>query len=134
VLNSRTTLQLARLFDRLKLAPDPSHRAYFGGPVSVTTALALMRSRPPVARARPIAGEIHLVANRELMEKLLSDGADSSRFRIYLGYAGWSPGQLERETNLGAWHIFDADASVVFDPDPDTAWRRLIRLTELPRA
>ena len=49
---------------------------------------------------------------------------------MYVGYAGWGPGQLERETLHGSWHVFRADTAVVFDPDPDTLWQRQVRRTE----
>jgi len=61
---------------------------------------------------------------------MLASGARPDVFRVYLGYAGWSASQLEAETALGAWHVFPADAGVVFDPDPETMWRRQIRRTD----
>ena len=51
-------------------------------------------------------------------------------FHTYIGYAGWSAGQLEHEVDLGAWHVMPADAGTVFHADPDSVWERLIRRTE----
>jgi putative transcriptional regulator len=47
--------------------------------------------------------------------------------RIFRGYAGWSPGQLDAEIDLGAWMVFDAQAADVFTSDPDQLWRTVIR-------
>jgi putative transcriptional regulator len=45
--------------------------------------------------------------------------------RVYLGYSGWARGQLEREVALGAWDLVPATAATIFDPKPETLWRRL---------
>jgi putative AlgH/UPF0301 family transcriptional regulator len=55
-------------------------------------------------------------------------------FHDYLGYAGWTQDQLRMEVELGAWFIFPADASTVFNRDPDSLWREMIRKTELQLA
>ena len=57
--------------------------------------------------------------------------AQPGTFHVYLGYAGWSAGQLEHEVELGGWHVLPADAASVFDPEPDGLWEKLIRRTEL---
>ncbi len=45
-------------------------------------------------------------------------------------YAGWSPGQLERETAQGSWRVLKSVAGTVFDPNPDSLWDRLINQTD----
>ena len=47
--------------------------------------------------------------------------------RIFRGYAGWSPGQLDAEIDLGAWMVFDALAADVFTGEPSRLWRNVIR-------
>ena len=49
---------------------------------------------------------------------------------MYVGYCGWSGGQLENEIKLGGWYIFDRSAEAVFDGKPETLWSRLIARTE----
>jgi putative transcriptional regulator len=41
---------------------------------------------------------------------------------FYLGYAGWSPGQLEEELKAAAWLVLPADAAMVFNDDPTDGW------------
>jgi putative transcriptional regulator len=65
-----------------------------------------------------------------VFHELLSTGVGPNRFRVYVGYAGWGPGQLDSETAQGAWHVLDGDGDVVFDPEPDSTWQRQIRLAE----
>jgi putative transcriptional regulator len=49
---------------------------------------------------------------------------------VYVGYAGWRAAQLEAEIRQGAWHVFEPEAEPLFDPEPETLWRRQIRRTE----
>ena len=47
--------------------------------------------------------------------------------RIFRGYAGWGPGQLENEIDAGAWLVLDAEPGDLFDAEPDVLWRTVLR-------
>ena len=47
--------------------------------------------------------------------------------RIFAGYAGWSPGQLEQEVRLGSWYVVDAEARDAFSDNPGELWVRVLR-------
>jgi putative transcriptional regulator len=134
VVNVRTDVPLSRAFGHLALGTNASHPVYAGGPVSPASAVALLQSPSPVAGARAVVDGVHVISTRELLERTLTTPADPNRFRVYLGRSGWGAGQLERETQSGAWHVFAADADLVFDSNPATLWRRLIQRTELQMA
>ena len=130
IVNVRTTATLSRAFATLNLPDRPADVAYFGGPVAPGSVHALIRSPSGVERARLIAPELHVVTSRALLDERLVSGMEPSELRVYLGYAGWTAGQLEREIALQAWHVFNGEAGVVFDGNPTTVWRRMIRRTE----
>lgn len=50
-----------------------------------------------------------------------------TRVRIFRGYAGWSPGQLEAELQVGAWMVFDAIDDDLFTDRPAELWRLVVR-------
>lgn len=54
------------------------------------------------------------------------------QMRVFAGYAGWSPGQLESEIGEGAWWVVDLLPGDVFDPHPDDLWRRVLRRQAWP--
>lgn len=56
---------------------------------------------------------------------LASVGMD--RLRIFRGYAGWSPGQLDGELSNGGWFNVDADAGDLWSADPTTLYQRVLR-------
>jgi putative transcriptional regulator len=131
VVNRRSDLPLSRVFHDLRGAKDRTDEAYMGGPVEPGNVLALLKSSTKPEEAQRVFASVYLISSKALLEKTLVDKAEPSVFHVYLGYAGWGPGQLEHEVELGAWHIMPPDAASVFDSDPETVWPRLIRRTEL---
>lgn len=47
--------------------------------------------------------------------------------RLFTGYAGWGPGQLEGELALGGWFVVDAEPADVVTAEPDELWRAVLR-------
>lgn len=128
VLNRRSAVPLARVLPGVAAGTGLASTAFIGGPVSRTTVLAL--SRTPCDACPLVIRGVHLVRTADALTARLAEGADEGRVRVYAGYAGWGPGQLEAEARQGAWRVLGADAPAVFDPDPDSLWRRLITRTE----
>lgn len=54
-----------------------------------------------------------------------SDADTPIKFRIFSGYSGWGPGQLESELGEGAWIVLPAAGDRVFDIPDDEIWERL---------
>jgi putative AlgH/UPF0301 family transcriptional regulator len=130
IVNRRTPVPISRALADWKAAKDKADPVYMGGPVGLNGILALLRlpAKPP--DAEPVFSDIYLCNTRKLLETRLAEGTGSNRFRIYLGYCGWDPGQLEREVDLGVWYIFGGDPGLVFDSNPASLWSRLIARTE----
>ena len=128
VVNRRSEIPVSRVFPHL--ARTWKAAIFIGGPVAPTGILALLRSGTPPPDSRHVAADLHVITAREPLETLVKQGAGLTHFRLYAGYAGWRPGQLERETTHGAWHVLSADPSIAFDNDPPTLWEREIRRTE----
>jgi putative transcriptional regulator len=130
IVNRRTDVTIGRLFPGAGSGHAAGGRAYFGGPVAPQGVLALLRSTGARTDSRRIVEDVYLVNTQGVLEEMLVKGVDASRFRVYLGYAGWGVGQLERETAEGAWHVLAGEAAIVFDADPDATWDRQIRRSE----
>jgi putative transcriptional regulator len=77
----------------------------------------------PGASQIEIADGMHFTAERSQIETLVRN--DSNPIRFFVGYAGWSPGQLERELQSGSWLIATADRLRVFTAG-DKLWSRLV--------
>jgi putative transcriptional regulator len=113
------------------LAGEPGV-VFQGGPVSLDSALALAvvpgEDRPghpadPLGWRR-VHGAIGLV-DLEAPPELLA--AELGSLRVFAGYAGWGPGQLEDELSEGAWWVVDSEPGDVSAPDPEGLWRAVLR-------
>lgn len=97
-----------------------------GGPVATDSALGVA-DVPDGAEPlgwRRLYGSIGLV-DLDAPPELLVGGVVA--LRIFAGYAGWSPGQLEAEVEEGAWYVVDAHADDPFTPKPGDLWKRVLR-------
>jgi len=134
VLNRRTDIPLSRVLEDLKAAKGRSDQVYLGGPVETPAVFGLLKSPARIEGAERIFGGVYLISTKALFEETISTRPDSGVFHVYLGYAGWTNDQLQKEVELGAWFIFPSDASTVFNTDPDSLWSKLIRNMELKLA
>ena len=128
ILNRPTKAALSKVFPDVKGAKEDP--VYEGGPVQSETAQAVLRSPEKPEGATRIFGDIYASGSKELIEKSVASGASPSTFRLYVGYGGWAAGQLEHEIEIGGWSVLRANASTVFDSDPESLWQRLQHDTE----
>jgi putative transcriptional regulator len=54
-----------------------------------------------------------------------ADDEETLRYRVFTGYAGWGPGQLEKELAAGAWTITSASGDTLFATPADDLWTQL---------
>ena len=50
--------------------------------------------------------------------------------RVFSGYAGWKPGQLEAEVKKGSWLLREADTEILFNTEPGLIWRTLLESSD----
>jgi putative transcriptional regulator len=66
------------------------------------------------------------IGNAECLKRASDTDSDEEiRYRVFTGYAGWGPGQLERELGAGAWLIVPADGQLLFETPPEDLWDKL---------
>ena len=68
---------------------------------------------------------VSLTATIDIL-KAIATGKGPGRSMLALGYAGWSPGQLESEIHANGWLNCPADADLVFDDDVESKYRRAL--------
>jgi putative transcriptional regulator len=102
---------------------------FFGGPVMREVLVALFRSeRTPDAAAFHVANGIYLTMHPQNLENLFGDSAArASGYRIFTGFAGWAPGQLQSELARDDWFVLPASAGVLFRDDTTGMWEELVR-------
>jgi putative transcriptional regulator len=120
MLHRRMDAHVSEVFPEVK-EPFP---VYAGGPVTIGyMALARAFSTPPAGHR--LFGDVYWISGKQQVAAALAAHRPPRAFRVYLGYCGWSTPQLKSEAGRGLWRVLAADASIVFDSDPPTLWRRL---------
>lgn len=111
-----------RLWERLLSEPATLHE---GGPVDESALIALAQLTGPIEGAwRMIAdgmGSIDLLLDPDEV------ATNVSALRVFQGYSGWAPQQLDDELGAGAWIVLDAQPSDVFGAHPQDLWRDVLR-------
>lgn len=74
----------------------------------------------------PIEDGICLTATLDILRSIAA-GSGPQQAILALGYAGWGAGQLEQEIHANGWLHCDADAAIVFDPDVQSKYDRVLR-------
>ena len=95
---------------------------FWGGPVEMAGLRVLVRSDSPPEGAMMVVDKVHLVPFEVAMD---GTPADAAILRIYIGYAGWTAGQLDYELASGSWDVRPATAELVFADDPQSIWEQL---------
>src|SRR5262249_25950197 len=107
IINRPSKITLAKIYPELK-AKNASDFVFSGGPVEDKLGFGLLRSRAKPEATKQILSGVQLITDDKMLDKMVASGKDSANLRMYVGYCGWSSGQLEHEVDLGAWHIFPA--------------------------
>jgi len=129
MVNKRTTVPVSRALEGVTAASKHSEPVFVGGPVQLDTLFALARATVRPEGAAGVFGNIHFISTKAALEKALAAASNPGGLRIYAGYCGWGPHQLENEMRLGGWYIFDRSEDLTFDADPGTLWTRLEKKT-----
>jgi putative transcriptional regulator len=99
-----------------------------GGPVQPSHGFVLFeRGQHQVADDEiAIAESLVVSGSTETLTRLTQEVGDT-RYFLLLGYAGWHPGQLEREIEDNSWVIAPLDASIIFDVPVEERWAAALR-------
>ena len=125
VLNRPSPVPVDEVLPGWALAASEPGVLFQGGPVALDSAVgvASVRGEEPLGWRR-VHGSLGVLDLDGAPEDL---GTSLGGVRIFAGYAGWSPEQLEDELNEGAWYVVQAMPTDVFDAQPEQLWRSVLR-------
>jgi putative transcriptional regulator len=129
VLNRQTNLTLGDVLELPLGAVSPAARLplYLGGPVQPDT-LHYLHRRADVPGATDLGQEVFWGGDFEvLLGLLLSGDVGDDGIRLFVGYSGWSEGQLVGELEQQVWITQPASAGKVFTLTTDAFWREILR-------
>jgi putative transcriptional regulator len=118
VLNRPTDTAVEDALPDLAPLAGGEERVYLGGPVALESVLAVAELDDPDDASELLLGAVGFVQETDV---------PVLRGRIFVGYAGWSAGQLEEELEEESWLVVPAEADDLFSDDPDGLWSAVLR-------
>jgi putative transcriptional regulator len=122
IINRPTRIPVSKLFPDVKRLAPLDDKVYFGGPVQIESVSFLFRADTPPEGATKILDDVYLSMDGELLRKLLGRAKPMEGLRIFIGYSGWGPGQLQAEIARGDWTLAPADTQAIFDGKSEHPW------------
>jgi putative transcriptional regulator len=131
IVNRSTELKLRDILADLKIEwrGEPDALARFGGPVQPQVGTMLFAASPELADELPHSTEVltGIRVSQNLSELARVALEPPPRFRLLLGYAGWSAGQLWTEILRNDWLTAPVDLELIFDAAGEESWERGVR-------
>ena len=125
ILNRPDTRSLADIAPRFRGAQDFKQPVYAGGPVLREVIVALYKAKAPSAEgAFRVLPQVYLTMHPAIIERLLA--APPREMRIYSGFCGWAPQQLEAEIAAGSWYVLPANEEIVMRRETSGLWAELV--------
>ncbi|MCW3001660.1 MAG: hypothetical protein JWQ20_958 [Conexibacter sp.] len=123
ILNRPSDTEVSDAVPELEDVVDSDAVVFVGGPVQPASIVVLAEFEDPAEAAFLVVEGIGLVSERTGLERL---DTVTARRRVFAGYAGWGPGQIEAELETEDWIVEPALPQDVFAEDPIGLWGRVL--------
>lgn len=125
IVNRPTVLKLSDFLSDEFDTRNYADRVFFGGPVMRQVLVVLFRApQKPAAPAFHVLRNVYLSMHPDNITALLADKA--ARYRVYAGFSGWAPNQLQSEFMRDGWYFLPADEATLFRKDTEGMWEELL--------
>ena len=126
VLNKPSILNLGDLVTELDFL---TAEVFVGGPVEQNTIHFIYKGEQLVLDSKPLGSELWWGGDFSSLIQCIHTGKlNLSQVRFFMGYSGWSAGQLETELLEDTWIVYtDPISDVLYSDSPDQLWRSLMR-------
>lgn len=124
-LNDPLSASLPDVLPEIGGFPAPLGR---GGPVQTDTLHFIHRRGEEIPGTISVSTGIYWGGDFDILKLLIeANNIAIEDIRFFLGYAGWSPGQLQREIEQGGWILVPGSPDAVFSKNASDLWRRVLR-------
>ncbi len=124
VINHSLDIQLDEIFQQMgltNLSTALSQEVLSGGPLQPDNGFILHSNDQIFESSLKISDDVCLTASKDVLVAMANNTGPKKAI-VALGYAGWSPGQLEEEVAANAWLAVPADPEIIFDIPCEQRW------------
>lgn len=108
--------------------PEIEAQVYYGGPVSNDSLHYVHNVGDILDNSIEVSKGVYWGGDFEKLKFLIKNGlVKSHNIRFFLGYSGWSGGQLEAEMEIGSWVIANMDSNYIFKVAPKKLWEEILK-------
>lgn len=123
VLNRSSDTSVEEAVPELAVLAEGMGAVHVGGPVQPSAVVVLADFAEPDDAGALVLDSVGFLPSDVEPESL----GELRRARVYVGYAGWGPGQLDDELEEGSWIVEPAVPDDVFTNDPEGLWSAVLR-------
>jgi putative transcriptional regulator len=100
---------------------------YYGGPVNNDIMFTIHTFGDLIEGSIPIIKGLYWGGKIDIIKKYIEEGiTNENNMRFFIGYAGWSKGQLEHELTENSWFVADFNSKFIMGTEPRSLWRQAL--------
>lgn len=124
IMNKPLNMRVDELIEEF---PEFEGEVFFGGPVQTDTIHYVHNVGDLLEESTKVSEGVFWGGNFEKLKFLISSQLIMpENIRFFLGYSGWTEGQLLDELGYGSWVLADMDANYLFKSRPDMLWQQVM--------
>lgn len=125
VLNNYIDVELDQIMEEM---PKFNSKISIGGPVRNSNLYYLHTLGNRIEESLEILPGVFMGGDFNLLKKMLVQGEiRPEEVRFFVGYSGWSPGQLKAEIETSSWFVADVDAAMIMNTDVNDLWKVIMK-------
>ena len=113
--------------------PEFQAKVYYGGPVQTDTIHYIHNVGSLLDDSNEVCDGVYWGGDFEKLKFLISSKlVKPHNIRFFVGYSGWSDGQLRSEMGIGSWVVADMEPNYIFKTKPKSLWKKVCLLYTSP--
>jgi len=125
ILNKPIDLELSELVNEF---PEIESKVYFGGPVANDTLHYIHNVGDILDNSVEISKGVYWGGDFDKLKFLITNELiKPHNIKFFIGYSGWSPGQLADEMEIGSWVVADIDPNYIFKISSNQLWEEILK-------
>ena len=125
ILNKSVKMQINELLSDF---PEFESEVYFGGPVQTDNIHYIHNVGDKLEESLPVQDGVYWGGDFDQLKFLVdTNQIDSTNIKFFVGYSGWSSGQLDQEMAIGSWILGDSKSDYIFNGIIDDLWSHVLQ-------
>ncbi len=125
ILNKSVRMNINELLEDF---PDFESEVFYGGPVSTDTIHFIHNVGDLLEDSQKVSKGVFWGGDFNRLKFLIdAEMIKPSNIRFFVGYAGWSAGQLKQELKSGSWILSESDTNYIFNPKKENLWSNVLQ-------